>query len=129
MEGLEWVMNYYTKGCVDWRWHYKYNYQTLFKDLVRFIPKWDSVMIPPNDHKSVTPEVQLSYVLPRESLHLIPNGIGKILLKEKSDNYAESYKLIWAFCKFIWESHLELPPIDIIELEECILKNLNNNLY
>ena len=123
MEGLEWVMNYYTKGCVDWRWHYKYNYPPLFKDLVRFIPKWDSCMILPNDHKSVTPEVQLSYVLPRESLHLIPNGIGEMLLKEKSDNYAESYKLIWAFCKFIWEAHLELPPIDINELEECILKN------
>ena len=80
-------------------------------------------MIPPNDHKSVTPEVQLSYVLPRESLHLIPRGIGEMLLKEKGDNYAERYKLVWAFCKFIWEAHLELPPIDINELEECILKN------
>jgi len=123
MEGLEWVMNYYTKGCVDWRWHYKYNYPPLFKDLVRFIPKWNSTMIPTNTHTNVTPEVQLSYVLPRESLHLIPRGIGEKLLQEKDENYAKNYKLIWAFCKFIWESHLELPPIDIEELETFVNEN------
>ena len=28
MEGLEWVINYYSVGCIDWSWHYKYNYPT-----------------------------------------------------------------------------------------------------
>tara|TARA_B100000900_G_scaffold416238_1_gene450441 strand:+ start:12052 stop:13656 length:1605 start_codon:yes stop_codon:yes gene_type:complete len=120
MEGLEWVMNYYTSGCIDWRWHYKYNYPPLFKDLLKFIPVFDTVMIEPNNHKSVTPEVQLSYVLPIESLHLIPNQIGEKLLKEKKEYYTDEYNLNWAFCKYMWETHIELPYIDLKDLEEFI---------
>ena len=122
MEGLEWVMNYYTSGCIDWRWHYKYNYPPLFNDLLKFIPVFDTVMIEPNDHKSVTPEVQLSYVLPIESLHLIPNQIGKKLLAEKEEYYTDEYNLNWAFCKFMWETHIELPYIDLEDLEEFVEK-------
>jgi 5'-3' exoribonuclease 1 len=122
MEGLEWVMNYYTKDCIDWRWHYKYNYPPLFKDLLKFIPSFDTVMIAPNNHTNVSPYVQLSYVLPIESLQLIPNNIGEKLLKERSKYYAKHYGIKWAFCKFMWESHLELPHIDIEELEEFVDK-------
>ena len=120
MEGLEWVMNYYTKGCIDWRWHYKYNYPPLFNDLLKFIPSFDTVMIEPNDHTNVSPYVQLSYVLPIESLPLIPNDIGEKLLKEKREYYTEQYDIKWAFCKFMWESHLELPHIDLDDLEEFV---------
>ena len=120
MEGLEWVMNYYTKGCIDWRWHYKYNYPPLFNDLLKFIPSFDTVMIEPNKHTNVSPYVQLSYVLPIESLPLIPNDIGEKLLKEKREYYTEQYDIKWAFCKFMWESHLELPHIDLDDLEEFV---------
>ena len=120
MEGLEWVVNYYTKGCIDWRWHYKYNYPPLFKDLFKFIPQWDSVMIQPNTHTNVIPEVQLAYVLPVESLDLISYDIGKKLIEQKKEYYAEQYNINWAFCKFMWESHLELPYIDLDDLEEFV---------
>jgi 5'-3' exonuclease len=120
MEGLEWVMNYYTKDCIDWRWHYKYNYPPLFKDLLKFIPSFDTVMVAPNNHTNVSPSVQLSYVLPIESLHLIKNNIGEKLLEERSEYYAKHYGIKWAFCKFMWESHLELPHIDLEDLEEFV---------
>lgn len=120
MEGLEWVMNYYTSNCVDWRWHYKYNYPPLFKDLLKFMPSFDMVMIEPNKNTNVSPYVQLSYVLPRESLHLIPNNIGERLLKEREEYYSDGYEVKWAFCKFMWESHLDLPHIDLEDLEDFI---------
>ena len=122
MEGLEWVMNYYTKGCIDWRWHYKYNYPPLFNDLLKFIPSFDTVMIEPNKHTNVSPYVQLSYVLPIESLPLIPNNIGEKLLEERGEYYAKQYDIKWAFCKFMWESHLELPHIDLDDLEAFVIK-------
>ena len=118
MEGLEWVMNYYTKGCIDWRWTYKYNYPPLFNDLLKFIPRWNTVMIEPNKNKSVKDIVQLAYVLPRESLFLIPEEFRKRLLERKSDIYLENYKINWSFCKYMWEAHLELPHIELEELEE-----------
>ena len=120
MEGLEWVMNYYSIGCIDWSWHYKYNYPPLLTDLVKFVPKWDSVMLKNTSQESVTPEVQLAYVLPIESLHLIPNDIGSRLLKEKSEYYSNQYKIQWSFCKYMWESHLELPYIDLNDLSEFV---------
>ena len=120
MEGLEWVMNYYTTDCIDWRWCYRYNYPPLFKDLLKFVPAFNSVMIEKNNNVSVSPTVQLSYVLPIESFSLIPNNIGEKLLKEKPEYYTKNYKLNWAFCKFMWESHLELPHIDIDDLEDYV---------
>ena len=120
MEGLEWVMKYYTTGCPDWRWCYKYNYPPLWKDLLEFIPHWDTNMIEANDHKSVSPFVQLSYVLPRPSLKLLPKKIEKILLEKYSNNYPTDCEMHWSFCKYFWEAHPGLPHIKIEDLEELL---------
>ena len=116
LEGLEWVMRYYTTGCCDWNWHYKYHYPPLLQDLLEYIPHWETVMIEDNDNKPIEPLTQLAYVLPRHSLKLLPDDIRTKLLSEYSDNYPDNCKIVWSFCKYFWESHVDLPSIDLTEL-------------
>ena len=120
LEGLEWVMKYYTTGCADWRWSYHYYYPPLLKDLLYFIPNWETCMIPKNSHKAVKPLVQLAYVLPRPSLNLLPPNIKAKILKEFPDHYRMDFKIYWAFCKYFWEGHVDLPYINLNLLEELI---------
>jgi len=123
LEGLEWTMKYYTSGCPDWRWCYKYNYPPLLTDLIHYVPYFNTEFISKNDSSAVSPIVQLSYVLPFQSLHLLPEKLYKGLTKEHNDWYKADCDFVWAYCKYFWESHVELPYIDIVELEQFIEDN------
>jgi 5'-3' exonuclease len=120
MQGLEWTMKYYTVGCPDWRWCYKHNYPPLLQDLLRFIPYFDTEFIQPNTHVAVSPLVQLCYVLPNQSLSFLPEKLFKKLKYDYSDLYPTDCEFTWAFCRYFWESHVELPEIDINELEKIV---------
>lgn len=120
LEGLEWTISYYTDKCKDWRWCYHYNYPPLFSDLVKFIPHWETIMIEKNSHKAVSPYVQLSYVLPKSSLTLLPNNIKNGLLEHYSELYDDDCKIFWAFCKYLWEGHVEFPHINLDDLENFV---------
>jgi 5'-3' exonuclease len=120
LQGLEWTMKYYTSGCPDWRWCYNYNYPPLLQDLLRFIPYFDTTFIKENNSRAVKPLVQLCYVLPRQSLGFLPDKLYKKLKNERADLYPTDCEFTWAFCKYFWESHVELPEIDIIELEQYV---------
>ena len=117
LEGLEWTYKYYKADCVDWRWTYKYDYPPLFGDLLKYMPYFDKCYFGVNKTTPVTPTVQLSYVLPKQSLYLIPDKVGERLLKAKPEWYVEDCDFQWVFCKYFWEAHVNLPEIDIAELE------------
>ena len=120
LEGLEWTISYYTDSCKDWKWSYHYNYPPLFKDLVKFIPHWDTIMIEKNNNTAVSPYVQLSYVLPKSSLNLLPDNIRLGLLKNYPELYDNDCKIYWAFCKYLWEGHVDFPHIDLEQLETFV---------
>jgi 5'-3' exonuclease len=120
LEGLEWTFKYYKSDCVDWRWTYKYDYPPLLVDLLKYIPYFDTEYFTKNTKTPVAPIVQLSYVLPKQSLYLIPKAVSELLLKIKPEWYVDNCDFQWAFCKYFWESHVKLPEIDINELEICL---------
>jgi 5'-3' exonuclease len=128
LEGLEWTFKYYKSDCVDWRWTYKYDYPPLLVDLLKYIPYFETDFFIKTSTRPVTSIVQLSYVLPKQSLYLIPNNVGALLLENKAELYVPNCRFQWAFCKYFWECHVKLPVIDILELEEFVKeKNINNN--
>ena len=120
LEGLEWTMKYYSVGCADWRWQYHYHYPPLLVDLIKFVPYFDHTFVPLQAKQPVSPLAQLSYVLPPASMGLIPYALHKKLLTEQPDWYVSDYTFLWAFCKFFWEAHVELPHIDMALLEELV---------
>lgn len=120
LEGLEWTLKYYTTGCSDWRWCYHYNYPPLLVDLIHYIPYFDTEFIENKKPSPVNELVQLCYVLPMQSLHFLPDHIYKKLKTEHSEWYKSNCNFIWAYCSYFWESHVDLPYININELETFV---------
>ena len=120
LEGLEWTMKYYTTDCCDWRWCYRYNYPPLLSDLIKYIPCFNKELIENKPDKPLTELVQLCYVLPKQSLMFLPDKLYKALIKEKLDLYRTDCDFSWAYCRYFWEAHPNLPHIDVAELEEFI---------
>jgi len=120
LEGLEWTWKYYSTGCVDWRWGYNYHYPPLLVDLLKYIPYFDTEMVTEKEKNPVIDLVQLSYVLPKQSLYLIPRKLENTLLKKYSSLYKTDYEFTWAYCKYFWECHVNFPSHNIYELEAMV---------
>ena len=128
LEGLEWTFKYYTQGCVNWRWYYHFNYPPLLTDLLHYIPIFSTSFLNNNltntqqltSTNPINELVQLCYVLPRSSLYLLPNELKNYLLTHHSNWYKTDCDFIWAYCNYFWESYVDLPYININELENII---------
>jgi 5'-3' exonuclease len=123
MEGLEWTMKYYTTGCANWKWTYKYHYPPLFSDLIKFMPVFDKEFITEIPKQPVKDITQLAYVLPKHSLYLLSKSIYNKLKTQHPEWYIDNCDFKWAYCKYFWESHVELPEINIDTLESVLYYN------
>jgi len=126
LEGLEWTYKYYSKGCIDWRWHYKYTYPPLLCDLKKYIPYFNETLVSEKPKNPVSDSVQLCFVLPVDEdlwnklLHTQLKSIfHKIYNKDmiqKMNTYME-----WSYCRYFWECHVIFENYPSVEqLEEKI---------
>jgi 5'-3' exonuclease len=118
IEGLEWTYKYYSGGCPNWRWKYNYHYPPLFSDLYKYVPHFEMDFIIESEARAFSPYVQLSYVLPSENLYLLPDKISGFLKKNYDELYPDKYGFQWAYCRYLWEAHPELPEISVDLLEQ-----------
>jgi len=119
-EGLEWTLNYYSGSCIDWEWCYKYHYPPLLSDLLNYLPYFDCDILTKKPKSPLPSLVQLGYVLPGQCLSILPSKVHRVLIENHPEWYVSDVKLQWAFCRYLWEAHAELPQIDIGELRKLI---------
>ena len=129
LEGLEWTFHYYMTGCIDWKWCYNYHYAPLFKDLVKYIPHMDTQFLKRKEKEPIEDLVQLCYVLPRQNLNLLPVEVNIVLLQRLGHLYGDDYEFKWAYCRYFWESHAELPRLHIETLEEIVFEAKNKRTF
>jgi len=120
LEGLEWTLNYYCNKCIDYNWRYKYNYPPLLIDLSKYVPYFDTKLIKDNNYKPINPITQLAYVVPYNSLSLLPDKIYNYLKQNYGHFYNSEFDIEWCYCRYFWESHINLYDINIYELNNII---------
>jgi len=121
LEGLEWVFRYYTEGCPHWRWKYRFHYPPLMKDLVQYVPDFETEFVNSNEgiNRPFHPNVQLSYVIPSWNHHLL-SGDARRVLEKHPDLFVgiTDVRFQWTFCRYFWESHAVLREISLETLTE-----------
>ena len=124
LETLQWVYHYYSSSCKNWTLYFKYNYPPLLSDLYMYIPYFNSEFVMLENNNILNEKLLLCYVLPRNSLNLLPDKIHNYLLKEYNEHYNTNYEIIYAFCKYFYEGHVHFPKIKIEEFNTKILRLL-----
>ena len=120
MEALEWTYKYYRFGCHDWEWKYNYNYPPLLCDLKKYIPYFETLFIKEKEKQPIHHYVQLSYVLPPSSHHLLPKKVVD-KLKNIKECFPEDINMEYMYCRYLWEAHLNIEDVEINKLKEIII--------
>ena len=125
LEGMQWVISYYTRGVPNWKWHYKYHYappaSILSNNLKTFKFKEYHHTTPS------TPYQQLLCVLPPKSAKLIPEPLCNLLTNNNSPLKhfcPDVFEIDLAGKRKEWEGIVLLPSVDFNLVQKAYLELL-----
>jgi 5'-3' exonuclease len=125
IEGLQWVLTYYTTGCENWLWNYKHNYSPFMSDLWKNTKNFKEIAYPLT--KPIEPYLQLLCVLPVKSSHLLPFYLRNVLKNELKDYCPEKFEIDLAGKRQEWEGIVKLPLINY-EIVKVVYDKYKMNL-
>lgn len=109
LDGLQWVLHYYTTGVADWTWFFKYHYtppaQLIADSLSCYIPKVF------RKNRPLLAFQQLLYILPKKSADLLPIPLNDVLRKYKPEK--EEIKIDLSGKKYEYQGVVLLPFQDL----------------
>lgn len=117
LRGMQWVMRYYTTGCPSWDWFYPYHYAPLLYDLAHFdgVVNVEMTLGTPRH-----PVVQLLAVLPRLSVHALPEELHDAVKDPGSVLgvfYPDKVEVDFSEAHFSYQGVLRLPFINNHQLQ------------
>jgi 5'-3' exonuclease len=127
IDGIQWVLTYYTQGPSDWRWLYPYDNAPFLSDVAKSIDAYYSYHSSRNvsdkngkNGKPYPPFLQLLSVLPPKSRNLLPSPLSDLMMSEMlTDSYPTEFTVDMDGKMNDWEGVVQLPPLDhsLIERE------------
>lgn len=123
IEGLQFVISYYTSEVPNWEWSYKYYYAPPAIILAKYI---DTFSMP--KYKKTCPLLpfeQLLHVLPPSSSNLLPYPLYNLFLDDSSplkEFYPDKFEIDLAGKKNDYQGILILPFVDINKIKTSYLE-------
>jgi hypothetical protein len=62
-------------------------------------------------------------------LNLLPVEVNIVLMQRLGHLYGDDYEFKWAYCRYFWESHAELPRLHIETLEDIVHEAKNKTTF
>jgi len=126
LEGMQWVLSYYTRGVPNWKWYFPHHYAPCASVLAEYITTFSF----PKYGRTIpsTPFQQLLCVLPPKSANLIPSPLCTLLTDKNSplkDHCPEEFDIDISGKSKEWEGIVILPMVDFDLVRECYLKSIS----
>ena len=109
LEGLNWILQYYTGACPSWSWCYTFNFSPSILDLYNYLKKNTYPIIEFSLDEPLTSNFQLACILPPKTLSKIPK-VNKIM-DEYPYLYPKKYNIEMLYKTFFHEAIPILPSI------------------
>jgi 5'-3' exoribonuclease 2 len=136
LEGLEWILAYYSNGCKNWFWHYRFpvapNLYSLYQSIeqMRKNTKYMNNIVETkyfNNLKALN-LYQLIVVIPKKSLKVIPKEYRDLYIKPEFAYLMPSdFKLLTLFKRFFHECYAVLPRVET-QLYDRVNSYINNHI-
>lgn len=130
LEGMQWVLSYYTRGVPNWKWKFDYHYAPFSSTILDHIKSFKFKVY--NTTYPTVPFVQLLSVLPPKSSNLLPSPLNCLLSSESpiSKYCPEDFEIDLSGKRKEWEGIVKLPIVDYSILEKeyfKLVKDVDNN--
>jgi len=140
LQGMQWVLTYYTTGVPSWKWYFPYQYAPTASTIAKHVNSFEQVRYgktKPNSNFE-----QLLSVLPPKSAHLIPSPLDKLLETAELKIFCpDKLTIDLAGKRKEWEGITVLPMVDhsliskmytkhisLVSTNDLLLNNLEDNL-
>lgn len=116
LDGMQWVLDYYTRGVPDWNWRYEYHYAPFSYHIAKYIKTFNFK----NYIETVptTPFIQLLSVLPPKSCKLLPKPLISILENDMKEFCPDNFEIDISGKRQSWEGTVILPIVNYQNIEK-----------
>ena len=118
LDGLQWVLHYYTSGVPDWNWFFPYHYTPPAKVLALSVASYEPKVFRRN--KPMLPFQQLLYILPTKSSKLLPEPLDKELEFFKKEI---SVEVDLSGKKYEYQGVVLMPFVDLKHIQKIYKKS------